>query len=226
MYISSPVRKRAVLIGGAAAPALALVIAIFGCGSVTDTTGGLPGGRATIAQVQRGRYLVLAVGCGDCHNRGKIDPSDPKWLAGYLPGTPGQPFQIGPFVTYPKNLTPDSTTGIGSISDRRIFNALRFGLDPDESPDAVITGTTPGQGNFPVDPVYLGPPMPWPAFRHFTDGDIWSIVAYIKHGIVAVANAVPDSTSPPDHWASNYTAAIIGPYPTPPYPQSNETFTP
>jgi len=41
------------------------------------------------------------------------------------------------------------------------YNALKFGLDPGATPDAVITSTTPGTGNFPATPHYLAPPMPW-----------------------------------------------------------------
>jgi hypothetical protein len=187
---------------------------------------GLPTGPATADQVLRGRLLVASSGCSDCHNRGPDNPDDPHWLAGYLPGTPGQPFQIGPFKTYPANLTPDPTTGIGKLSDRQIFNALRFGLDPEDTADVVITSTTPGQGNFPAAPHYLAPPMPWPSFRHKPDEDLWAIVAYLKHGLKPISNVVPDSEGPPDHWASSYTPDQIGPYPFPAYPAGSETFTP
>jgi hypothetical protein len=187
---------------------------------------GLPNGPTNAEQVLQGRLLVASSGCSDCHNRGKNDPSDPGWLAGYLPGTPGQPFEVGPFKTYAANLTPDKDSGLGKVSERQIFNALRYGLDPKHTPDVVITSTVPGQGNFPAAPEYLAPPMPWPAFRHKTDEELWAIVAYVKHGIKPVANAVPESEGPPDHWAGAYTAEQIGPYPLPPYPAGNETFVP
>jgi hypothetical protein len=187
---------------------------------------GLPNGPATADQVLRGRLLVAGSGCSDCHNRGPDNPDDPHWLAGYLPNTPGQPFQVGPFKTYPANLTPDPTTGIGKLSDRQIFNALRYGLDPGNTPDVVITSTVPGQGNFPAAPQYLAPPMPWPAFRHKPDDDLWAIIAYVKHGLKPISNAVPASEGPPDHWASSYTPDQIGPYPFPAYPAGSETFTP
>jgi hypothetical protein len=190
------------------------------------TPTGLPNGPATADQVLHGRYIVTSNGCTDCHNRGTDNPDDPNWMAGYLPNTPGQPFQIGPFMTYPANLTPDTTTGIGMHSDRQIFNALRYGLDPETTPDVVITSTVPGQGNFPATPEYLAPPMPWPAIRNMSDEDLWSIVAYLKHGIKPVVNAVPASGGPPDHWASNYTPDKIGPYPLPAYPAGNEVLTP
>ncbi len=204
--------------------------AAMSCGSSNNNGGGtprgLPDGQATQDQVERGRYLVIAGGCSDCHSHGKDDPSDPMWLAGFVDGTPGQPFAIGPFKTYPANLTPDASTGIGGFTDRQIFNALRFGLTPDTAPDAEITSTTPGQGNFPANPHYLAPPMPWPAIRHLNDDDLWSIVSYLKHGIKAVNNAVPESDSPPDFWASSYTADAVGPADIPTYPAGSEQFTP
>lgn len=204
------------------------LLALGGCGSSDSGSGssGLPGSQTTLDQVTRGRYLVTSNGCSDCHNRGKDDPSDAQWLAGYTAGAQSGSFQIGPFLTYAANITPDAATGIGSRSDRQIFNALRYGLDPETTPDVVITSTTPGQGNFPATPEYLAPPMPWPALRHMTDEDLWAIVAYVKHGIKAVNNAVPDSQGPPDHWASSYTDAAVGPPTFPAYPASNEQFSP
>jgi hypothetical protein len=160
------------------------------------------------------------------NNRGKTDPNDPHWLAGAITGIPQGSFTIGPFQTYAANLTPDKQTGIGDHSDRQIFNALRFGLDPEDTPDVVIASNVPGQGNFPADPHYLAPPMPWPSLRHKTDEELWAIVAYLKHGIKAVSNQVPESQGPQDHWASSYTPDKLGPNPLPAYPAGNETFTP
>lgn len=206
------------------------VLTAAGCGSSQLISSGIPGGTVTTQQVQNGRYLVTSVGCADCHNRGKDDPSDTNWLAGYLPGTPGQPYQIGPpgqaLAVYAANITPDQTTGIGKYTDRQIYNALKFGLDPADTPDVEITSTTPGQGNYPATPHYLAPPMPWPSFRHFTDIDLWAIVAYVKHGVKPVSNAVPASQAPPDFWASYYSAANVGPATLPNYPTANEPFTP
>jgi hypothetical protein len=131
-------------------------------------------------------------------------------------------FRIGPFITRPRNLTPDNTTGLGRFSEQQIFNALRFGLRPGETPDVEITSTTPGQGNFPLNPKYLAVPMPWPAFRHMADEDLRAIAAYLKRGLKPVRNLVQDSDGPPDFWASEYTAEKIGTYPAPAYPTGNE----
>jgi mono/diheme cytochrome c family protein len=178
-------------------------------------------------QVLRGRQLVIEHVCGLCHGGGQ--PDRDGWLAG-LRDAPtivapyAIEFPIGPvpFRTRPRNLTPDNTTGIGRFTERQIFNALRFGLRPGETPDVEITSTTPGQGNFPANPKYLAPPMPWPEWRHMPDAELWAIAAYLKHGLKPVNNRVEDSEGPPDFWASAYTAENFGPYPAPSFPTANE----
>ncbi|MCC7493762.1 MAG: hypothetical protein IT204_15510 [Fimbriimonadaceae bacterium] len=204
---------------------------LVGCGSSGNqpVALGLPAGPATAGQVAAGRTLVMAGGCGDCHNRGKVDPTDANWLAGFIGpagGSGGGTFNIGPFQTYADNLTPHATAGLGGVSDRQVFNAMRFGLDPEDTPDVVITSTTPGVGNHPATPVYLAPPMPWPAFRHFADEDLWAIVAYLKHGLRPNANVVPPSAAPPDNWASSYEVADIGVWPAAGFPTASEQFVP
>jgi mono/diheme cytochrome c family protein len=189
----------------------------------------LPDGAATMEQVLRGRQLVLQNDCGSCHNRGNAaathDPTDPKWLSGLAPGAAGF-VELGQYNTSPRNLTPDNLTGLGRISERQIFNALRYGLKPGDTPDVVITSTVPGEGNFPATPHYLAPPMPWPSIRHLPDADLWAIVAYLKHGIKPVENKVPDSQGPADFWASEYTQGnLLGPHPLPAYPMASEAFT-
>jgi hypothetical protein len=174
-------------------------------------------------QVARGRALTINHGCGDCHG-GIGNPAAPGWLAGMM--NPLQEFPIGPFKTRARNLTPDNATGLGRFSERQIFNALRYGLRPGETPDVEITSSTPGQGNFPASPKYLAPPMPWPSFRHMSDGELRDIAAYLKHGVKPVANRVQDSEGPPDFWASEYTPEKIGTYPAPPFPTANEELRP
>lgn len=184
---------------------------------------------STMALVARGRYQVLSHGCGGCHG-GLDDPSAHGWLAGVE--TPDQVFAVGAcnavhpdakpcFKTYPRNLTPDNETGLGRFTERQIFNALRYGLRPEETPDVDITSMTPGQGNFPLHPRYLAPPMPWPDWRHMEDADLWAIAAYLKRAVKPVHNRVPESEGPPDFWVSEY-AKIVGPYPAKPFPTDNE----
>ncbi len=199
-----------------------LLAAVFGCNDSSSLIQniGLPTEKATQAQVERGRALVLGTGCADCHNGGKTDVNSATWLAGSTTA-----FDIGPFKTYPSNLTPH-TTGLSKFTDRQIFNALRFGLDPENTPDATITSSTPGVGGYPATPHYLAPPMPWPAYRQFSDENLWAMVAYIKHGIKTVDNTIPASGAPPDFWASSYTADKIGNLPQPAFPGTNEEFKP
>lgn len=177
--------------------------------------------------VETGRMITVRQGCGDCHG-GFDNPDAEGWLQGYR--SPQQEFKIGPcvgdqpcFHTRPRNLTPDNATGLGRFTERQIFNALRYGLRPGETPDVTITGTTPGEGNFPEHPKYLAPPMPWPSFRHMSDAELWAVAAYLKHGLKPVLNKVPDSEGPPDFWASAY-AEMIGPLQTPKFPSKNEVF--
>ena len=178
--------------------------------------------------VRRGRVLTLTHACAGCH--GGADPAFKGYLAGMQ--SPEQEFLIGPcatkpgakpcFRTRPRNLTPDNVTGLGRFSERQIFNALRYGLRPGETPDVEITSSTPGQGNFPANPKYLAPPMPWPAFRHMADQELRAIAAYLKHGLKPVSNRVPDSEGPPDFWVGEYTPEKIGRYPAPAYPTAQE----
>jgi len=176
-------------------------------------------GQARQDQILHGRFLVVSHACGDCHGGGS-NPAAAGWLDG-LRDTITQQFRVGPFVTRPKNLTPDNNTGTGRFTERQLFNALRYGLRAEETPDVEITSIVPGQGNFPLHPHYLAVPMPWPSWRHMPDQDLWAIAAYLK-SIKPVNHKVQDSDGPPDFWASEYTVQKIGPYPAVPYPTANE----
>jgi len=180
---------------------------------------------ADLARVKRGRQLVLDHGCADCHR--SSSPATKGWLAGIT--SPVDEFVIGPcfadpnapcFHGRPKNLTPDKLTGIGRFTDQQLFNALRYGLRPEDTPDIKITSNTPGQGNFPKEPHYLGPFMPWASFRYMPDEDLLSIIAYLRHGLKPVSNTVAASDDLPDHWAGE--VAKFGKYPAVPFPTANE----
>jgi hypothetical protein len=171
--------------------------------------------------IAHGRFVVLTHACGGCHGGGDANPGGFGWLDGMRVPEIGQ-FQVGPFKTRAKNLTPDNTTGTGRFTERQLFNALRYGLRPEETADVEITSTVSGLGNFPLHPHYLAIPMPWPSWRHMPDQDLWAIAAYLKRGLKPVHNKVQDSDGPPDFWASEYTVEKIGPYPAPPYPTVNE----
>jgi mono/diheme cytochrome c family protein len=184
--------------------------------------------QASEDQILLGRALVLNHDCMGCH--GGPNPASPNWLAGMK--SPADEFLIGPcatnpgakpcFRTRPRNLTPDNATGMGRFSERQIFNALRYGLRPENTPDVEITSFTPGMGNFPRRPKYLAPPMPWVSWRYMSDQELWAIAAYLKRAVKPVSNKVADSEGPSDFWASTYTVEKIGPYPPPAFPAANE----
>jgi Cytochrome c len=185
-----------------------------------SSNGSVQTGQARQDQILHGRALVTSHACGDCHGGGG-NPAAAGWLDG-MRDTITQQFRIGPFVTRSKNLTPDNTTGTGRFTERQLFNALRYGLRPEETADVEITSIVPGQGNFPLHPHYLAIPMPWPSWRHMPDQDLWAIAAYLKNGVKSVNHKVADSEGPPDFWASEYTVEKIGPHPAPPFPTENE----
>lgn len=201
------------------ASVLVAAVACTSQGTATNTTGNMLTGDARKAQILEGRYLVISHDCGGCHGGGS-DPRSPAWLSGVRDSL--QEFKIGPFTTRPKNLTPDNQTGTGRFSERQLFNALRYGLRPEETPDVEITSTVPGQGNFPVHPHFLAIPMPWPSWRHMPDRDLWAIAAYLKNGVKPVRNVVKDSEGPPDFWAGYYVPDTIGTYPAAPFPTAQE----
>ena len=82
------------------------------------------------AVIARGRYIVRDVApCAGCHG-------DPAQRAAYVSGADvplvgGFAFDIPPGKFYTRNLTPDSATGLGNVSDRAIARALRFGVGHD-----------------------------------------------------------------------------------------------
>jgi len=200
-----------------------VAVVIAGCTPAGGSTSGgsdMRVAQGSQEQILLGRHLVISHACGDCHGGGS-DPAAAGWLDG-VRNPEIQEFKIGPFTTRPRNITPDNLTGIGRFTERQIFNALRYGLRPGETPDVEITSTTPGVGNFPATPKYLALPMPWPSWRHMSDQELWAIAAYLKRGVKPSSHKVADSEGPPDFWASEYTVAKIGPYPARPFPAANE----
>ena len=191
---------------------------VVGCQPAADTNAKAGDGGPMLATasdtIQFGRKVIIQHGCGDCHGGGD-NPATPMFLIGFRENTDDTLFTLfkipspgGMLLTRPRNLTPDNETGLGRFSERQIFNALRFGLRPGETPDVEITSTTPGQGNFPETPKYLAPPMPWPAWRHMSDTELWAIAAYLKRGLKPQVNKVADSDGPPDFWAGIYNGLL------------------
>lgn len=177
---------------------------------------------STASDVLRGRALVIAHGCGDCHGGGP-NPAAEGWLAGRPATEEGD--DVAGFRVWPANLTPDPETGIGRYTDRQLLNALRWGLRPAATPDVEITSPVPGSGNHPARPDYLAPLMPWAAYRHMSDEEMRAIVAYLRTAVRPVRNTVPEPQAPEDRWAA-FASNALGPYPLAPFPAASEVEPP
>ena len=179
--------------------ALATAIGVIGglVATAAQTKSGAAG--ATSSAAKRGEYLVTAVGCGDCHTPQKMGANGPeadmsKLLSGHqaadnvstapaLPApwmaavTPTFTAWTGPWgISYSANLTPDKETGIGSWTEQQFVDTIRGGRHQ-------------GRGR------PLLPPMPWPAFKNFSDADLRAIFAYLRT-VAPINNRVPDPVAP------------------------------
>jgi mono/diheme cytochrome c family protein len=152
--------------------------------------------------VQRGAQLVKVGGCNDCHTPWKMGPKGPepdksRFLSGHPENVkmPPPPQAAGPWIwfgaatntayagpwgiSYAINLTPDKNTGIagGAWSEATFVKAIKTGKH---------MGTS--------RPIM--PPMPWEAYRNYSDADLKAIYAYLMT-IPAVVNHVPDAVEAP-----------------------------
>jgi mono/diheme cytochrome c family protein len=145
---------------------LAAALASYSC------TGTAKSAMSAEDKLARGRRVVYTSGCMDCHTPGTFFgmPDTTRLLSGSELGWQG-PWG----VTYPRNLTPDSTTGIGAWTEEQIVTAVREGRRPDGTP--------------------LLPPMPWPMYAHLTDEDAYALAAYLK-SIPPVVHEVPKVQRP------------------------------
>lgn len=129
--------------------------------------------------IDRGRYLVVLLGCGACHTNGAFEgvPDMDMALAGSQIGIAWtNPLETEhPGVVYPPNITPDERTGIGLLTDSQIANAIRAG--------------TASHGNRRLKT------MPWQGYARLTDDDVEAIVAYLR-SIPAIEHRVPAAVSP------------------------------
>lgn len=152
------------------------------------------------ATVDRGAYLVRAMGCNDCHTPWKMgergpEPDMSRALTGHpsdvvMPPPPKLPTGpwiwmggvtntafAGPWgVSFSANLTPDPETGLGKWTEQTFITALR-------------TGRHEGKGR------PLLPPMPWPMVSSLTDADLGAVFAYLQ-SLPPVHNRVPAPVDP------------------------------
>lgn len=142
----------------------------------------------------RGKYLVNAIGCTDCHTPLRMGPKGPEPdMSRFLSGHPEQVGALkaaapqglwlwagaatntafsGPWgISYAANLTPDQNSGLGIWTEEMFVKTLRTGRHMGVSRE-------------------LMPPMPWTAFRTMSDEDLKSIYAYLRT-LKPVVNHVP-----------------------------------
>lgn len=97
--------------------------------------------------VTRGEYVMRTGDCAACHTKG-----NGAFAGGYEIATP-----FGVLVS--SNITPDSENGIGNMTERDFFNALRQGI---------------GQHGL------LYPAMPYTAYKNLSDQDMRDLWAYMS----------------------------------------------
>jgi len=166
-------------------------------------------GTMTSAQmIERGRYMVNAGGCDDCHSPKIMTPQGPvvdssKRLSGSPDGmqlaaidpatvAPGKWYMgsadltswVGPWgISYSANLTPDSMTGTGTWTEELFLKILHTGK---------FMGIDAGRP--------IMPPMPWQSIRNMSDQDLKCILAFLK-SLKPIRNNV-HAYVPPNEMAS------------------------
>jgi hypothetical protein len=129
-----------------------------------------PGERAI---AERGRYIVMTVGCIGCHaTNGPQGPDLTKYLAG---GGVKLETPHGTFVS--RNLTPDKDTGLARRSDDEVKRVLR-------------------SGTFPDGHVVPASAMPWANFSNWTEEDRHAVVVYLRH-LPTIHHEIPEPTKTP-----------------------------
>ena len=197
--------KRTRISTGHAALAMVALPGVIGYRATEATQTSGPSATRTAADpapVERGKYLVSAMGCHDCHTPWRVGPQGPepdmsRALTGHPAGLvmpPPPKLAEGPWVavigatntawagpwgvSFTANLTPDKETGLGNWNAEMFIAAMR-------------TGRQQGKGR----PIL--PPMPWSMIRNLTDDDLRSIFAYLQ-SLEPVRNRVPQPVDPPE----------------------------
>ncbi|HET7291685.1 MAG TPA: c-type cytochrome [Vicinamibacteria bacterium] len=152
-------------------------------------------------RVSRGKYLVNAMGCHDCHTPKRMGKNGPEFdfsraLSGHPEGAklpPAPRLPEGPWVattswdltawsgpwgvSYPINLTPDENTGLGIWTEEMFFKAMRTGRHMGASRPIL-------------------PPMPWWTLGSLNDEDLSSVYAYLR-SLPPIKNRVPEAVIAP-----------------------------
>lgn len=116
--------------------------------------------------IKRGKEIVFGPAhCADCHFSGNADSLLQSGLEVSLSG--GHVFDLPVGKIYSKNITPDTETGIGRMTDAEIARALRYGVHPN------------GTAVFDFMP-----------FHNMADEDLAAVISYIRSQ-KPVKNVVP-----------------------------------
>lgn len=127
--------------------------------------------QVTSERLARGKYIFNLADCDGCHSPRDFSRFDgPAIQSRRGAGNVFPPAMGLPGTIAPPNITPDAETGIGSWTDGEKIRAIRDGVDRE------------GRTLFPM--------MPYENFRHMSDEDVYSLVAYLD-SLPAVRNVVP-----------------------------------
>lgn len=148
--------------------ALSLCIATAACGTASADQQVV----GDAVEVERGRYLVEGLlQCFLCHSeRDWGQPGAPP-----VAGRKGAGFILRDDGTYrlvAPNLTPDRETGIGRWTDEQLARAIREGIGRDGR--------------------VLSPAMWYNSFRHLSDADVTSVIAYLR-SLTPIRNPLPQT---------------------------------
>lgn len=183
--------------GGSALLSTVLIVLLSSSG-----IGQVKGAKGKEAKLKRGAYLANYGGCTDCHSPKVMTPMGPmpdttRLYSGHPENEPPAPVPagllapdkwmaatnshlsawVGPWgISFARNLTPDTLTGLGSWTEAMFVNTMRTGKHMGEGRD-------------------LLPPMPWQSVAYLTDEDIKALWAYLRT-VKPIENAVPDPISP------------------------------
>ena len=123
---------------------------------------------ATRAIAERGRYIVMTMGCIGCHaTNGPQGPDLSKYLAG---GGLKVQKPNGRFVS--RTVTPDPETGLARRTDDEVKRVLR-------------------SGTFPDGHVAPHTAMPWANFSNWTEEDRHAVVVYLR-SLPPVRHQIPE----------------------------------
>jgi hypothetical protein len=127
----------------------------------------------TRALAERGKYIVVTMGCVDCHAPpGPTGPDFSRYMAGGLRASyKGH----GMFVS--ANLTSDRQTGLGRRTDEDVLRVLRSGVSADG-----------GRQLWYRD-------MPWAWVANWTEEDRRAVLTYLRL-IPAIAHKIPPPAEP------------------------------